>query len=199
MKKSIITREFYTSNLPANAQKITVKADSSIVYAFTNSNGKPCAMGFRGKSQKPAFNLYFATEERRTQYVTNWVNGVVESATQKQKLKAERNAPHSIKVGDIFRASWGYDQTNIDFYECTKVIGSAMIEVREIGAITIETEFMQGECAPSPGIFCGEPMKVKVQYGDSIKVSSCAHARLMTPEIVAGVKIYQSSHYTSYA
>ena len=198
MRRSIITREFFTSDLPADAQRIIIKADNSIVYAFKNSKGNPCAMGFRGKSQKPTFNYSFANEDRRTKYVTDWINGIVESVKIKAKWKAERNAPHNIKVGDIFRASWGYDQTNIDFYECVKVIGK-MIEVREIRAMAKETEFMSGECVPSPGNFCGEPMKVKVQYGESIKVSSCAHARLMKPTMVAGVKIYQSSHYTSYA
>jgi|TARA_R100000455_G_C6225226_1_gene88400 hypothetical protein len=30
-----------------------------------------------------------------------------------------------IKVGDIFYRSWGYDQTNIDYYVVTKKIGKA--------------------------------------------------------------------------
>jgi hypothetical protein len=36
-----------------------------------------------------------------------------------------------VVVGDIFYSSWGYDQTNIDFYQVVKV-GKAMISLRQI-------------------------------------------------------------------
>ena len=32
----------------------------------------------------------------------------------------------SIKVGDIFVDSWGYDQTNIDFYKVTKKMNKSV-------------------------------------------------------------------------
>ena len=34
-----------------------------------------------------------------------------------------------IKEGDIFYSSWGYDQTNIDYYKVTKLIGKASVEL----------------------------------------------------------------------
>jgi hypothetical protein len=38
-----------------------------------------------------------------------------------------------IKVGDIFSSSWGYDQTNVNFYEVVSVTART-VKVREIGA-----------------------------------------------------------------
>ena len=32
-----------------------------------------------------------------------------------------------IKEGDIFYASWGYEQTNIDFYRVVKKVGKASV------------------------------------------------------------------------
>jgi len=36
------------------------------------------------------------------------------------------------KAGDMLKMSWGYDQTNVDFFEVTRVIGKAMIEIRKV-------------------------------------------------------------------
>ena len=47
----------------------------------------------------------------------------------KQKRKAERSQPHNVKVGDTFVCSWGYDQTNIDFYKVIKLIGKNTCEI----------------------------------------------------------------------
>jgi hypothetical protein len=38
---------------------------------------------------------------------------------------------NDIQIGDIFCASWGYDQTNVDFYEVVRKTAK-MIELREI-------------------------------------------------------------------
>lgn len=37
------------------------------------------------------------------------------------------------KVGDILRCSWGYDQTNIDFYKVIAVPGKASVRLRMLG------------------------------------------------------------------
>lgn len=103
----------------------------------------------------------------------------------------------------MLRASWGYDQTNIDYYEVTKLVGSQMVEYRQIGCESVTTEFMQGKSVPSPGKYISEPKRARVSdYGnrDSIKAHDSANAYLMKPEILpGGVKVYQASHWTAYA
>jgi hypothetical protein len=42
----------------------------------------------------------------------------------------------NVKVGDIFYSSWGYDQTNIDYYMVTKLIGKTMVEI-----VAIESKY----------------------------------------------------------
>lgn len=37
-----------------------------------------------------------------------------------------------VQVGDIFSASWGYDQTNVDFFQVIALVGSASVRVREV-------------------------------------------------------------------
>ena len=45
----------------------------------------------------------------------------------------------TVKVGDVFVESWGYEQTNIDFYEVVEVTPSGKsVRLREIAAKAVE-------------------------------------------------------------
>ena len=43
---------------------------------------------------------------------------------------------HGVKVGDVFVESWGYDQTNVDFYQVTKTT-KKMVEIKPIAGKTV--------------------------------------------------------------
>lgn len=56
-----------------------------------------------------------------------------------------------VKVGDVFVESWGYDQTNVDYYEVVRVMPT-MVEVRAIYART-EGEGHKTRLLPDVGNF----------------------------------------------
>jgi len=56
----------------------------------------------------------------------------------------------NVKIGDIFYSSWGYDQTNIDYYMVTKLIGKTMIEIVPIESKYDETNSNQYQDALLP-------------------------------------------------
>jgi len=69
-------------------------------------------------------------------------------------LKKEEESP--VKVGDIFYNSWGYDQTNIDWYQVVALTGSGKsVKIRPIEGKIKETGFMSGESTPVKGKFKG--------------------------------------------
>lgn len=81
------------------------------------------------------------------------------SPGKSQAKKVDPNAP--VKVGDIFYDSWGYDQTNIDWYQVVELTKSGKsVKVRPIAGKTKETGFMSGETRPLKGKFTG-PAKTK--------------------------------------
>ncbi len=47
----------------------------------------------------------------------------------------EQVGPHGVKVGDVFVESWGYDQTNIDYYEVVRLMPQS-VELIHIPAKT---------------------------------------------------------------
>jgi len=48
------------------------------------------------------------------------------------KAKAEAVNKYGVKVGDIFRATWGYEQTNNDFFQVIALVGESSVRVREV-------------------------------------------------------------------
>lgn len=58
---------------------------------------------------------------------------------------------HPYQVGNVISSSWGYDQTNVDFYIVTRVAG-AMIEIKQLKAdlaIDPGVGSMTGQIKPS--------------------------------------------------
>lgn len=161
------------------------------------------AVAFGGKRSKPDWHYRFASKDRLTAKIDETIKNAKAYVALKAQRRAERSAPHDVKVGDVFLCSWGYEQTNIDYYECTKVLG-AMIEIREIGCESVDTLFMQGKSVPSPGKFIGEPMRKKVRSypgcEPSVSIASYASAtRLKPAATIGGARVYEASHWTAYA
>ena len=210
-----IRKGFVPAASRATCQHVVCKAGDAQAWIWTNvTTGKPCAVAFMGKSAKPcsgtgsAGSPYrFSTPERRAEWVKVVFANAIEHAERKAKEsqeKAERRAAgHSLELGDVLRCSWGYDQTNIDYFQVTKIIGRQMVEYRKIACEAIETASMQGESVPSVGEFIGEAKRARVSdYGDrdSVKIYSFANAYKMQPHVLpGGVKVFRSSHWTAYA
>jgi hypothetical protein len=84
-----------------------------------------------------------------------------------------------LKVGDILESSWGYDQTNIDFYQVVKLVGKSSVSLRQMAcASTPEQGFMTAYKTPTTPL--GEPFtKREGQLEDGkpyVRLSSYAYA-----------------------
>lgn len=188
------------------AIKIASKKSSAVAYLQPSRSGTGalCALGFYGNADKPSFHYSFKDDVRRAKYVAEWLKDMDAKAAYKAEQVAARKAkmaePHKLAVGDVLRSVWGYEQTNVYYYEVTALIGSRMVEIREIGCESVETMYMQGESVPMPGKFVGEPMRKKVsENGDSVRIESYAGAYKIEPVLVAGIKVYKPDHWTAYA
>ena len=68
-----------------------------------------------------------------------------------QKTEAEPKATkpavtpaHSLRVGDILAASWGYEQTNVDLYQVVALKGRTMVSVRRCALEVDHSEAVSG-------------------------------------------------------
>ena len=64
-----------------------------------------------------------------------------------------------IKLNDIFVCSWGYDQTNVDYYQVTKIISEKTIEVTPVKSIYTHNSNVK----PHLNEFCGDSFKRRVK------------------------------------
>jgi hypothetical protein len=185
--------------IPKGAVKFADRQSSAIVYAYEQA-GRKILMGFSGKRQRPDFHYsYGSSDARREAKAKSFFEGVRASEAFRVEQRDKRKAQgHSLKVGSILRCSWGYDQTNIDYFEVTKLIGAKMVEIREIAQASRETGSLVGKCVPLPGSYTGKPMR-KLAHGDSVRIYSFAHAYLVEPELKSGVPVYGASNWSAYA
>jgi hypothetical protein len=99
---------------------------------------------WRPKAINPYVNLLFRTTEARDQYLTDALQSAKSHkdlmAERKEARKAQPDQMDSVKLGDIFHWSWGYDQTNCDFFQVTKKIGKSTVELTAIGAKSIDKQ-----------------------------------------------------------
>lgn len=51
-------------------------------------------------------------------------------------------------VGDILASTWGYEQTNVDFYQVIKVTKASVVLIR-MGSKKVRTEMFQGVATPN--------------------------------------------------
>ena len=167
----------------------------------------PAAICFVGKAIKPTWHYRFKSAEQRMAEVTKTFNNVhnrLEAKNAAKVSKAVALANHGVAVGDVFRCSWGYDQTNIDYYEVIAVTGKTAT-ICEIGCLSETTGFLQGNSVPQLGAFIGKPKKKLIQKRsvDSeayLTMNSFSTAFKMQPvAIVADKPIFESSHWTAYA
>jgi hypothetical protein len=192
-------RRFFTreSFIPKGAVKISDKQSDAVAYLFTAA-GKLYAKVFVGKQAKPIGYYSFRNEAARERYVVEAFTARRERQGYQARRQAERKAfknPH--QVGDILSTCWGYDQTNREFYQVVEVSG-LMVTVREIAQERIETGFDQGRAVPVLDKFIGEPLRRRATEG-GLKISSCQRATPASFTLVAGVKVYDSVSWSSYA
>ena len=71
----------------------------------------------------------------------------VKAAIDGQPVKASKPAAKpakvnkfGVKVGDLFHASWGYDQTNNNFFQVIELVGEQSVRVREVSPVLINSE-----------------------------------------------------------
>lgn len=85
------------------------------------------ALRFRWNSLKKVW-YGFAPEEDIKKAIGN---DTTHTAKKDQKA-AEKVNKYGVKVGDIFSASWGYEQTNNNFFQVVALVGESSVRVREV-------------------------------------------------------------------
>lgn len=173
-------RSFYLPPQMRGTSPLVPEGTDLEIYTW-EERGVPYGMAFQGKAKKPLWNYSFRNEAQRKQRVDRTISDRQRTFAEKLKVREERkNFQHGLNIGDVLYSSWGYDQTNIDFYEVTKLMGK-MIMMRPVAQKTVREEQGSDWVVAAPGRFTGAALRKKPQgFGDSVsvKINSFSSASL---------------------
>lgn len=136
-------------------------------------DGRACLKIWRGKAEKPFANYYFTSIDRREVYVEEQKR----SHDAREKRMADRRAArvafkHTLQVDDILYSSWGYEQTNVDFYQVIARTEKT-VTIREISSEGVSADGnMGGSVIAKKGAFIGEPKRHLVGQGNTLSLTS---------------------------
>jgi hypothetical protein len=138
--------------------KVSHKGSSAVAYLYAAANGEPAARLFCGKRGKPDSRYYYNSEAQRTREIEEYFANVQRVEDAKA---AEKKAGHSFQIGDIVYTSWGYDQTNIDFFQVVGVTAGS-VKMRAIAQEKTEEGWCRGKCTPVKDRFIGGVFTARV-------------------------------------
>lgn len=166
--------------IPTGATKILCKGADALAYVYTAKSGKPAAAMFAGKAAKPVHHYSYRSPAEREASVRRFFESARRIAADKAQAAAERRERlakgHGLELGHVLSASWGYEQTNVDFYVVTKLIGRRMIEVRKCAGIRHDTGDMTGTVTPNSEKLIGEPLRRQISAHGCIAITEYARA-----------------------
>ena len=172
MRRSIATRY-----IPENSTAIDFDDIKGVVYLYRINNSY-AAVAYSGRKSKSDFHYRFRTEDQRTEHIQKWVCGLEEEKKEKERRRAAQKAfKHTLEVGSIVYESYGYEQTNIIFYEVTEVVTDKTVVVRQIAkSIDEQNCSMSGYAMPIPGVYNGEAIRCRVSVGNVVKIKGRGNA-----------------------
>lgn len=139
MKTSLIERENEVKNMAAQGYAITRMKSGEVIAIKSEPAGPTYAKAWAANnSGKRAFYYRYNSREKAETYCKSWLAGEAKTRAekqvrlaQKQEKRARLKASDFYQVGDCLYTSWGYDQTNVDFYQVLEVKAKTIL-IREI-------------------------------------------------------------------
>ena len=141
-----LDRDFYR---PSSYQvKLVPKGIQAEIYLVDDTH----AVGFGGRRSKPDFNMLFRSKEQRDNHIKEYVERQKIYQANSAENKAKRAAKgRGLDLGDILVCSWGYDQTNIDYYEVVELVGKKSVKIVPICSEVVRSSPGADYVKPIPG------------------------------------------------
>ncbi len=139
----------------------------------------------KGKYSKTKNIFYYGYQELESAMIKadSYMNQVIirdanilKEKQDRKKANASVKASDFYQLGDIVYNSWGYEQTNIEFYQVVRIMNKT-IEVREISQSTVEDSTYSHGMADER-----VPQKDVSRSEKSYKLRVYARGRLSNPE-----------------
>ena len=151
-----------------------------LFFVYRNVNNDIVAAYLRaGKTSKLSWHYRFKSPEqlkshidKEKRYIDNYI------ATQESYAIKTLEKKKSFIVGQILTSSWGYEQTNVDFYKIIERSGDTVTIQKVKSIITEESSYYSGKVIPFAEQTVGEPFRKRINKYGSITLTSYSNAYL---------------------
>jgi hypothetical protein len=187
-------------HIPAGYSLSYIHETTGLAVYSCEARGKVVAMAFAGRGTKPIWHYIFSSAERLTEKIQSQVKSLEAHKAMVVERRKARFRPHGLVGGEILRTSWGYEQTNVEYYEVVGVRGQ-MVELREIAQARTVEGYECGKTQPIPGEYIGEAFSRRVTMSGeypSVKIHQSATAYLELPLMSSGKPVYKERYWSSY-
>jgi hypothetical protein len=174
-----MTKNYSSERFVPKQLTTKIKENNFVDFIWNNDKDKPSCIAFPKKGKNKLWWYRFKNVEQMNNRINDLISSYEEREKRKQEYKAERLKPHTLKVGDILYTSWGYDQTNIDFYKVVKLVGKTSVMLCKM-----YNQYLESDCIASDRVIPGEikenaePFLKRVNGKDNhINISSFEFAR----------------------
>ena len=166
---------YNTRHIPTGA----VEIPHALGVCYTRElAGRFEVIAYAGKANKPSFYEMYRKPETRDERITRFFTSLEQHDVQVRERRVKRSVFYTLQVGDILHYSWGYDQTNCDFFQVVSTTKNT-VTLREIGSRTVPgsevSHGMADKRAPVPDVFYGEPITKRVSGDNYVSMDNgCA-------------------------
>jgi len=135
--------------------------------------GDSSAICFHGKKKKYTWYYSFKTKAAMMQYIDKSIKQQFDKLELKKQQQKEKSMlakinREKVQVGDIFYTSWGYDQTNVEFFQVVSKPSAARVIIRAIAMDMADAGFMSAACTPVKDMFISDEKKCTINYNGDI-------------------------------
>jgi len=131
-------------------------------------DGEKLALAFSGKGARPRWFIRFhSTESMRAEmdlFFSNVASSLNQAADRKAEDLAKKVASGPLAPGTFLQGSWGWEQTQQEFYIVLEAKGSSAV-IQRLAEVDVEqVSSMSGYVKPDMESRLGEPVKVRCVF-----------------------------------
>ena len=130
LNKDLNGIEIYFSVFPTEGTRNTLKK-----HGFRWNHKKGCWYAKQSEDTLAiASVMEDTTQEEYKEYTGESIKVIdfKKAKEKKQPKKITKANKFGVKVGDFFYMSWGYEQTNINYFQVIELVGETSVRVREV-------------------------------------------------------------------
>jgi hypothetical protein len=197
--RTTFDRDFYRPRPSEGCENLRVRTYPDLpgteIWTYECDNGGNYVAAFGGKRAKPDFHERYRDPENREHRISEYLKGARMRIEATKERRAERSKPHGFEPGQLFSTSWGYDQTNVNYYRLEKLKGKTMGYIVPVTSVVNEKRSEGAALYVKPGTEVaewdvllgvdkneGEPGKWKRLTKDGFSMKDRYHASPCSPD-----------------